>query len=295
MDEVITQETDLSTFPKPFIFVVMPFDKSFIDVYELGILSASIEAGAFAERLDKQIYTENMLQRIYHQISTADLIIADMTGQNPNVFYEVGYAHALDKKVILITKNVNDIPFDFKHYPHIVYENVTTLKTELKKWISFLLKTSKKTKTFPINVSLMQQDLKEHYHGEYLSIGEFEKPLKITVQNRSETTQVFKLGIVQSKLNFCESIKIASVYKRHFLEESHEIVYLIDEKFELYPNCPHTIYTDMIYKDKKLMSQNADSLIVRIFTENGDRDFTFPINLESDIVLNKSIGSYDKQ
>ena len=47
-----------------------------------------------AERVDEQIYKEGILERIYRQIESADIIIADMSGQNPNVFYEVGYAHA---------------------------------------------------------------------------------------------------------------------------------------------------------------------------------------------------------
>lgn len=45
-----------------------------------------------------------------------------MTGRNPNVFYEVGYAHALGKIVILLTQDTNDIPFDLKHHQHIVYK-----------------------------------------------------------------------------------------------------------------------------------------------------------------------------
>ena len=44
-----------------------------------------------------------------------------MTGRNANVFYEVGYAHALGKIVLLLTKNADDIPFDLKHHQHIVY------------------------------------------------------------------------------------------------------------------------------------------------------------------------------
>jgi nucleoside 2-deoxyribosyltransferase len=61
------------------------------------------------------------LRGFYRQIELADIVIADMTGQNPNVFYEVGYAHAKGKLCILLTSDAADIPFDLKHQRHIVY------------------------------------------------------------------------------------------------------------------------------------------------------------------------------
>ncbi len=118
----------------------MPFDASFNDTYQLGIKSASENASAYCERLDEQIFDESMLARIYNQIAKADLIVADMTGRNPNVFYEVGYAHALGKTVILLTQNANDIPFDLKHFSHIVYGgSIVTLRDELTKRIRYHL------------------------------------------------------------------------------------------------------------------------------------------------------------
>src|SRR5260370_389127 len=120
----------VSTAPKPFVFVVMPFDPKFNDIYKFGINGAAEDVGAYAERLDEQIFGEGMLERIFNQISQADVIVADMTGRNPNVFYEVGYAHALGKTVILLTQDSKDIPFDLKHHQHTVY----------KKQIEFLRK-----------------------------------------------------------------------------------------------------------------------------------------------------------
>ena len=119
--------------PKPFVFVLMPFSDEFLDVYEAGIKPACKDAGAFCERVDEQIFVENILERVYNQIATADIIVAEMTGRNPNVFYEVGYAHALNKPVILLTQNAADIPFDLKHYPHIIYGGkIATLKKQLE-------------------------------------------------------------------------------------------------------------------------------------------------------------------
>jgi hypothetical protein len=97
-----------------FAFVLMPFDSAFDDLYRFGIKEPAEQLGIVAERVDEQIYTESILERMYRQIDLADIIIADMSGQNPNVFYEVGYAHARLKLCILLTEKVSDIPFDLK-------------------------------------------------------------------------------------------------------------------------------------------------------------------------------------
>lgn len=130
----------ITTKPKPFCFVLMPFDDAFDDTYELGIKEACNKAGAYCERVDEQLYEGSIVERIYNQIDKADFIIADMTGRNPNVFYEAGYAHALGKRVVLLTKNADDIPFDLKHYPHIVYEGkLTLLRDKLVKQIKWFI------------------------------------------------------------------------------------------------------------------------------------------------------------
>jgi hypothetical protein len=127
-----------STKPKPFVFVLMPFDQNFNDTYKFGIKGAAEDAGAYAERVDEQIFVEGMLDRIFNQINKADVIVADMTGKNANVFYEVGYAHALNKVVLLITQSADDIPFDLKHRQHIVYAGkIDKLRSDLKKHISW--------------------------------------------------------------------------------------------------------------------------------------------------------------
>lgn len=81
-----------STKPKPFVFVLMPFDPSFDDIYKFGIKGAAEDAGAYTERIDDQIFREGILDRVFNQINKADVVVADMTGRNPNVFYEVSDA-----------------------------------------------------------------------------------------------------------------------------------------------------------------------------------------------------------
>lgn len=122
----------------------MPFSKEFDDIYQLGIKPACTEAGAYCERLDEQVFDEGMLDRIYNQIAKADIVVADMSKQNPNVFYEVGYAHALDKRVILVTNTAADIPFDLKHRFHIVYDgSIVALRSRLAERLSWYVENPK--------------------------------------------------------------------------------------------------------------------------------------------------------
>jgi hypothetical protein len=124
---------------KGFIFVLMPFKDKYNDVYHYGIKKTVNDCGFYCERVDEQIFEGTILSRIYNQIQKADLIISDMSERNPNVFYETGYAHALQKNVILLTQNENDIPFDLQHYPHIIYKgNIKYLSEELTKKINWL-------------------------------------------------------------------------------------------------------------------------------------------------------------
>lgn len=133
-----------ATQPKPFVFVLMPFEPKFNDIYKYGIKGAAEDVGAYAERLDEQIFDEGMLDRIFNQISKADVVVADMTGRNPNVFYEVGYAHALGKMVLLLTQDSDDIPFDLKHHHHTVYEGqIETLRKSLAPRLEWAIRESK--------------------------------------------------------------------------------------------------------------------------------------------------------
>ncbi len=155
---------------KPFAFVLMPFETDFADIYKLGIQAAATECGVVAERVDEQTFSETILERIYRQIDNADFIIADMTGRNPNVFYEVGYAHARGKLCTLLTQSADDIPFDLRHHRHIIYNgSIQTLKERLLIEIEWLKKEREKqtTSAFSIELKAPSGDLvKSSYQAE---------------------------------------------------------------------------------------------------------------------------------
>ena len=130
----------MSTKSKAFVLVLMPFDERFNDLYKLSIKTAIEGAGADCERVDEQIFDEQIMQRVYEQIYRADIVVAEISEPNRNVFYEVGYAHALGKTTILLRREAADIPFDLKDYPHVIYgQNISDLETQLKDRVERLI------------------------------------------------------------------------------------------------------------------------------------------------------------
>lgn len=117
-------------------FVLMPFSESLNDVYEFLIKSALSEVGYKVERADDIKSQSNILEDIIKGIVGSDLIVADLTDSNANVYYELGIAHALQKRVVLITQDVDDLPFDLRSYRVVSYSThfsrMNEAKTELK-------------------------------------------------------------------------------------------------------------------------------------------------------------------
>ncbi|MAD90339.1 MAG: hypothetical protein CMK64_11590 [Pseudoalteromonas sp.] len=117
-------------------FVIMPFSNPYNDYYTKIIKPTIEEQGFKVQRADEIFSNGSIIEDVYSKIIDADLIIADVSGKNPNVNYELGVAHALKKRVIIISRNLDDIPFDYKHirtiiYNHENYDWVEKLKTSL--------------------------------------------------------------------------------------------------------------------------------------------------------------------
>lgn len=119
---------------KPKVFFIMPFEEDFFSLFEelKNEFSKDYEF-INAGDLENQ---QNILQNIVEGINMADVVIADLTGLNPNVFYELGLAHAMNKKVIIITQNISELPFDIKSYKaneySLLFHKIPILKKKLK-------------------------------------------------------------------------------------------------------------------------------------------------------------------
>jgi len=100
----------------------MPFHEPHLE-YFVGIIQpAAKEAGLTAVKADDIYGTAPIIQDIWNQIWKARAVIADVTGRNPNVNYELGICHALGVPTVLITQNLADVPFDYRHIRCITYD-----------------------------------------------------------------------------------------------------------------------------------------------------------------------------
>jgi predicted ATPase len=103
-------------------FVIMPFGDPF-DSYYLAIYVPAIEAaGLTARRADDLFRPSTIVSDIWALTREAKLILADLSGKNPNVFYELGLAHAVEKPAILVSQSMDDVPFDLRSLRIITYD-----------------------------------------------------------------------------------------------------------------------------------------------------------------------------
>ncbi len=147
------------------VFVIMPFEDEFFEAYEM-IKSQFQENFEFSNAADED-NQQNILADIVKPIYSADIIIADLTGLNPNVMYELGIAHALRKKTIIITQDdLNCLPFDLKQY------RARNYNTHYKKFFELL------------------EYLKKHLHGAIDNSVDFSNPISdFLLENFKEDLQ----------------------------------------------------------------------------------------------------------
>ena len=102
-------------------FVLMPFDEALDWAYDRLIKPAFEEAGYAVVRADDIESQQNILKDIVTELVESDVIVADLTSANPNVYYELGLAHGLGKQVILLSQDVSEAPFDLRSYRIVEY------------------------------------------------------------------------------------------------------------------------------------------------------------------------------
>jgi hypothetical protein len=103
-------------------FVIMPFEPEFKSIYDDLIKPALEDAGYEVARADSFTDQQNILRDIIQGIARADLIVADLTTLNANVFYELGLCHGLRIPTVLLAQSIEEVPFDLRSYKIQIYD-----------------------------------------------------------------------------------------------------------------------------------------------------------------------------
>ena len=127
-------------------FALMPFtdDNYLKQIYDHYIKTTVEKCGMSCHRADDAFNNDAIIEDIWKSINEAKLIIAELTGKNPNVFYELGISHTIGKEVIMISQGIEDVPFDLRHLRVITYDSSPSgyalLQNKLEKTINEIIK-----------------------------------------------------------------------------------------------------------------------------------------------------------
>lgn len=133
---------------KKILFGIMSFNSEYNDVWEGAIKRSAKNAGFFPLRVDMITKSSDISDDIIEAIKKSDVIIVDVTKNNPNVMFEFGYALALKKSPIIISQSTDYLSFDIQNMRTIIYQNtwqgIEKLNTDLSKFIKSSSKTKEK-------------------------------------------------------------------------------------------------------------------------------------------------------
>lgn len=118
---------------KPKVFVVMQFDPKFNELYTEVIKPICLEYGLDVTRADESTNNGSIIRDILTELTESTLVIADITPDNANVYYELGYAHAIKKDVILLCDEQRArLPFDLADFRTIFYKDSIAGHSQIK-------------------------------------------------------------------------------------------------------------------------------------------------------------------
>ena len=120
------KENDLNIDDK-FIFILTPFHDDFYEDYKV-IREVCTSVGFRCKRGDEDYFKGDIFPEMLKMIVKANLIIANINGRNANVLYELGIAQALDKQVLLISREPEKLPIDIKSKRFLIYKNYSELQ-----------------------------------------------------------------------------------------------------------------------------------------------------------------------
>lgn len=263
-------------------FVLMPFRDEFKNAWLYGIKPAAEKNNLKAMRADDETLPSGIITKdIRELIINAEIIVAEMTSQNPNVLYELGLAHSAKKKVIMITQDKEDVPFDIQGQGirYIKYDknHLDILEEKLANLIKMTINQNNTIDLFP-ELKIFTPDLK----AEMQRLAEENKHLiplayPISITTEPKYAYIFLnnkyIGInpqtVYVNPNVCNIITVFA------LEHFEEYIVLNGDDIK-----NRSLNISLSLRDKKLYPQRVHNWL-KYIRENPD-----------DIVIGRAIGVY---
>ena len=137
------------------VFVIIPFRDQFFEIYDDHLEPVVNELGLKCKKADDIFTSRNIVEDIWTNIAKSRLIIADLSNRNPNVFYEIGIAHAIGKDVVLITDKDDDVPFDVSHIRFFKYKFTPRGMKDFEDKLRTIIKETLKS-NLSVNSGLLQ-------------------------------------------------------------------------------------------------------------------------------------------
>ena len=138
---------------KPHVFVAMPFAEEMDDVFHYGIQGAVNDSGFLCERADLSSFTGDVIEWVKTRISSASLVVADLSDSNPNVYLEVGYAWGCGRPTVLLVKDTSQLKFDVRGQRCLVYKRIKDLEESLRselEGLKVILRMTEQTANKPV-------------------------------------------------------------------------------------------------------------------------------------------------
>lgn len=208
-------------------FVIQPFDKDkfdqrFTDIFEPAIKAAGLDP----YRVDRDPTVTIPIERIEEGIKSAKICFAEITLDNPNVWYELGFAFASGKDVVMVTEERQKFPFDIQHRHVINYKTTSKsdyekLEIAIKEKLIGLLGKQKSVKEILENPIKESQGLKPHELTMLLMIMENQL-------TREDSVSLYNIKNDMDKAGFnalAVSISVRELQSKGFIETFKESDY----------------------------------------------------------------------
>jgi hypothetical protein len=212
-------------------FVIMPFGGWLDDYYDDIYVPAIEFSGLNPHRADDLFRPSTIVNDIWIYTKKAKLLIADVSGKNPNVFYELGLAHALAKPVILVAESIEDIPFDLRALRVIIYDKNapdwgSLLKEKIKQAIAEVL-ASPAEAVLPAFLRVKPAAIKESVTLSQKDIIEMKQELDLLRREVRESASLEEPRIMHRPITPDDARSLIASYLRNGMNENQIIRRLV--------------------------------------------------------------------